>query len=298
MKIRPLKLSDFDHMDFTLRLREQPEARIKHPHWPNQESLNRDRDVLINPRMGRCIVAEAEHRVIGFCGCIGSVAERTNVLLYGPVVLPEMRRQGIATDLLRTVLDQAAGIYPKDCIFSAWVDPENAGARRSLETHGFSLPYSEWFMAHEGSVSSPRNLPRDCRVFLSHERTDVDAVYEIYLGAWSGRKSAHSFYSDIKTGPNGLFLLIRKGQPIAFFILLIRASGNADIEYFAVHPFFRSRGYGSLLMEHAIPIIRQKVCPQGVALTVHTTNHHAIHLYERAGFRKMYSMEMWEKRVV
>ena len=150
-------------------------------------------------------------------------------------------------------------------------------------------------MRWEKPVDVPRAMAEGCRLRVSRDREDMARAYGIYLDTWNGRRSVDCFHGIYGTQPNGLYLLLRGEEPIAFFILAVRANGKADIEYFAVRRDCRGRGYGTVFLQHALPMIRAEADPADITLTVHTDNDPAIRLYESAGFRRLYRMTAFQR---
>jgi ribosomal protein S18 acetylase RimI-like enzyme len=297
VKIRPLQESDYNQLQFAIRLRDIPATRVKYPDWPHADAMHRALSSIHRPDCGCFIVAEEAGRILGFTGCHAQVHEEIHPLLYGPVVDPGHWGKGTGGRLLSELLRHAPSLYGPRRVLTSWADPENAAAESLLNRHGFRPVLNEWFMRLDATNRSPAPLPSDCRVRLSRERADMVLAYEIYRTAWTGRKSVDSFYADFREAPNGLFILEEGGEVVAFFILQHRVNGNADIEYFAVHRDRRGRGLGKVLMQHALRLVELDGRPKAVTLTVHSDNNPAIRLYEGAGFRRMYRMTIYQRRV-
>jgi ribosomal protein S18 acetylase RimI-like enzyme len=297
VNIRSFQLSDADRLDFALHLRDRPESRIKHPDWRSGDGLRSDLPFLTDPDQGFALVAEQDGAITGFVGCSGPVRERTVVRLQGPVVSPRARRMGIGTQLLHRVLGKVGRGYPVGCEAVIWADAANIGARALLKKFGFEITFSEWFMQHGNDAAFTPVLPEGFRVRMTRDRGDVESAYGIYRATWQGRKSVDSFCSDIRPEPNGICLLESGEGTLAFCIVMARSNGNADIEYFAVRPDIRGKGFGKLFLHHALPVIRKEAGDRPVTLTVHTDNDPAIRLYEGAGFKKLYAMDCRQREI-
>jgi ribosomal protein S18 acetylase RimI-like enzyme len=294
MNIRPFQIDDIGCLDFTLNLRTDASTRVKHPDWSSREGLRSDAGFFTRRGHGFGLVAESDGDIVGFVGCAGPMSERTAIRLHGPVVVSTSRRGGIGRALLEQALEGAREQYPEGCNVAMWAGGENVAAGGLLNDFGFDTSYTEWFMRCDDVGDLKHAPPEGCRVSVVRNRAGVERAYGIYIATWSGKKSIDSFHADISSSPNGMYLLENRSGALAFFVLMARSNGNADIEYFAVRPDVRRMGYGSMLMRHALPMIRDEVGGRPVILTVHTDNEPAIRLYEGAGFRKLYAMDCWQ----
>ena len=294
MNIRSVLSADIVHLDFTLDLRARSTTRVKHPDWPDGKGLRKDIGFFTGRGQGFGLVAERDGEIFGFVGCAGPVRERTAIQLHGPVVAGGARQQGVGSKLLGHALAAGRKVYAPGCSVVNWMSAENIAGSALLKKFHFEIPYAEWFMRCEEEVASIPRLPGGWRVRGVRDREGITRSYGIYGATWSGKKSVDSFHADVSSPPNGMYLLEDGSGALAFFILMARSNGNVDIEYFAVRPDVRGQGVGSMLMRHALPMIREETGGRPVTLTVHTDNDPAIRLYEGAGFRKLYAMDCWQ----
>ena len=200
-------------------------------------------------------------------------------------------------DLLAAVLERAGSYFPADQTVNCMTDGGNKTQRSLMQRFDFRLVGVESFMRHDEKLADLPPLPDGLEVAVSHDPVDIERIYNIYLSVWSGLKSVESLQEDVAQPPNGLYLLRRGGECIAFFTLMVRANGKADFEYVAVRRDCRGQGLGRQFIQHAVAMIDRTIAPPSINLTVHTDNVPAIRMYERAGFRKMYAMDVYQLRL-
>jgi len=106
------------------------------------------------------------------------------------------------------------------------------------------------------------------------------------------RHFMEGFSYDLRRGladPNhGAFVLQHQGKLVGFLWVVIYESGWTRQKYgyvnnVYVHPGFRGRGLGRLLIDYTDRFLRERGVPTA-RLTVTASNEVAVHLYERAGY--------------
>jgi putative acetyltransferase len=124
---------------------------------------------------------------------------------------------------------------------------------------------------------------------------DVDFIYGLYMhpdiNPWllyeqMGKGEFRSIFDEL-IGRGQLFVFQHEGEDAGMFKLVPMKHRNSHIIYLggvALHPAFRGRGLGELMLKEVI----DKVKDQGyrrIELTVATLNGYAISLYEKMGFQ-------------
>jgi len=110
---------------------------------------------------------------------------------------------------------------------------------------------------------------------------DLDQVIEIeracYPFPWT-----RGIFADCLRAGYGCFGLQCEGR-LAGYSVLSWGAGEAHLLNLCVHPDFQGRGYGRLLLEHAVARARTLGC-HAMFLEVRPSNARAGALYARAGF--------------
>jgi ribosomal-protein-alanine N-acetyltransferase len=117
---------------------------------------------------------------------------------------------------------------------------------------------------------------------------EAEQLAEIHRAGFRRMWSAHDFQSMMHD-PSVFMLAVRLQSPlgakrIAGFVTVRFASDEAEILTIAVSPRDRRRGYGRLLMDDVIRrLYRERIAT--LFLEVDRTNHAAVRLYQRLGFK-------------
>lgn len=121
-------------------------------------------------------------------------------------------------------------------------------------------------------------------------REDLDGLEQIEtLSFVTDRISRRSFKRFIDQGIGDFFVAKHNGQVIGYYIVLYRqATELARLYSLAVHPDFRRRGIGRLLLDRAETDADEHHC-LFMRLEVKLDNHAALKMYHHAGY---YDMEI------
>ena len=124
------------------------------------------------------------------------------------------------------------------------------------------------------------------------------AVQRSYVGSLdcpplNGRRDIEDILAGHRAGgdfdPAHWFVLIERDRPIAALLLAgIPAQRGMELVYLGLTPEARGRGVGDLLMRVALRTVLEARF-EFLTLAVDAMNHPAIRLYERHGFRRLYS---------
>ncbi len=246
-------------------------------HWSRTVALPQfrgGRDFLAVERDGRLVaLAESARR--------GDEARRVRHLKL--VVDPAHRRRGLATALLRAVLDQDAGEAPTTLqgnVPSRWM-----AGMAFLARHGFARVESEVAMRFEGplpTVAAPAGVD-----LIRMAAPDVDAarIAEIHNAAFRDDAGfAWQTPDDARrhVGEGHLWVARLAGELVGYALVEPEA-GLAWLETVAVDPASRGRGVGTALVVKAL---RDSGVGEGrgAGLSVSSRNGAAIRLYGRLGF--------------
>lgn len=111
---------------------------------------------------------------------------------------------------------------------------------------------------------------------------DLDRVMEIECTAYPFPWTRTIFADCIRVGYDchGLFL----GERLVAYSVQTQAADESHLLNLCVEPSWQRRGYGGVLLEHAVRVARSHGCVS-MFLEVRPSNRAGIALYERYGFR-------------
>lgn len=126
---------------------------------------------------------------------------------------------------------------------------------------------------------------------LAQAEYETAAAQEGLLAARPHEISVEAFRSKIeRLRDAGLYIVLESGDRLVGHLLLDPLE-IASIRHVAqltivVHPGYTGRGYGKLLLLHAIEWARSSVVIEKIELRVRASNTRAIRLYESLGFER------------
>jgi ribosomal-protein-alanine N-acetyltransferase len=150
-----------------------------------------------------------------------------------------------------------------------------------------------------GSIPMEK-IPNDITVRFMEER-DIEQVVLIEQDSFPAPWTEKAFLSELQNKFATYFVMLHQEKLIGYVGMWIFA-GESHITTIAVHPSYRSRGYGRILMNTALDFSREHGVDT-VVLEVRMSNFHAIKLYSSLGFKKIgirknYYMETHEDAIV
>ncbi len=115
--------------------------------------------------------------------------------------------------------------------------------------------------------------------------TETDSKF--FPTPWSSEQWEEVF-SHNNHNEHVLFLIKADGNFIGFCLFqLNNAIGFAHLLKIIINPNFQAQNYGRKLLETALTYLKV-LCIKKFFLEVETTNTHAIHIYQRCGFKKIH----------
>jgi ribosomal protein S18 acetylase RimI-like enzyme len=191
---------------------------------------------------------------------------------------------------LESAYDEVAAAYAEiGAKWTVWVPPREEGeaAARLLESRGHVLDAQPMAMVHHlAGVTRPsaEELPE-----WTHEGDAAD------VGPINDR--AYAFGTDSFTraltrlpGDTHVYVASDGGQPVGC-LTMTDHEGNSEVDMVAVVPEARGRGITLKLLRHALVDAAER--GNDTATLVATTM--GLPIYERAGFRALDRMSMWER---
>jgi len=122
----------------------------------------------------------------------------------------------------------------------------------------------------------------ELRAFREDDREGLIRLWSLseLLRPWN--EPNHDIDAKVNQDPEGLIVMIEHERVIGS--VMAGYDGHRGwINYFAVHPGRRSRGFGQLLMTAAEDHLSGLGCPK-VNLQIRTTNSDVVHFYRRLGY--------------
>lgn len=123
----------------------------------------------------------------------------------------------------------------------------------------------------------------DDLVIEEMKETDLDEVISIEKASFSQPWTINMFLQELESPFSYAWVAREKGQVVGYICFWL-IFDEAHILNLAVHPGYRNRGIGSLLLDRAIHFWN-KIGIRGAFLEVRVSNVQAQRLYRKFGFR-------------
>jgi mycothiol synthase len=226
---------------------------------------------------------------------VGSSAVRGDDLVV--FVHPEARRRGIGTRLLRAAEEAA----PLEVVQADAVTLEPAAAP-FLRVNGYRKAKEIWLMGVElANVPGRPDWPEgvQVRTFRAEDEPAVKALLDLaYAEEPDFRLVPHADWRRRMLGDPSfdpaVWFLAEAGGGLAGAALNWKEGYVKDL---VVHPGWRRRGLGEALLRHTFAAFRERGLSRVTLKTDSDNTSQAWRLYERLGFRKERTYEVYEKRV-
>jgi ribosomal protein S18 acetylase RimI-like enzyme len=235
------------------------------------------------------------YRLMGAASPTARTLERDGVLASVVPAAPE--RAVVNAVLYRTAdglgaaYDDVAAAYSEiGAKWTVWVPPDEEGraAARLLEERGHVLDAQPMAMGHDlDGVTRPSDdeLPE----WTADGR--IEEVAEVNDRAYTfGTDSFSRALQELPDGAAHVYVARDNGRPVGCMTTADH-EGNAEVQMVAVVPEARGRGIAGKLLRHALADAAER--GNETATLVATKMGHAT--YERAGFRSLERISMWER---
>jgi GNAT superfamily N-acetyltransferase len=191
---------------------------------------------------------------------------------------------------LEAAYDEVAEAYGEaGAKWTVWVRPGDDAAASFLESRGHVLDAEPMAMGHDlGAVGRP---PAGA---LSDWTADGDIEDVGPLNDRSYTFGTDSFSRALRTLPAGaahMYVARHEGRPVGCMLALDH-DGNTEIQMVATVPEARGRGISGNLLRHALADAAERGSES--ATLIATPMGYPV--YERAGFRALERVSMWERR--
>jgi ribosomal protein S18 acetylase RimI-like enzyme len=195
-----------------------------------------------------------------------------------------------SADGLEAAYDDVAGAYREiGAKWTVWVPPGDEEAAGLLESRGHALDAEPMAMAREldGALERPsaEELPD-----WTAEGT-LEEVGQVNDRAYSF--GTDSFSRALRTLPDGVagIYVARDGERPLGCMTAVDHAGNTEIQMVAVLPEARGSGIAGKLLRHALA----DAADRGMETSTLVATKMGYATYERAGFRPLERMSMWER---
>ena len=233
------------------------------------------------------------YRLVGGASEGARALERDGVLA---AVVPAAPERAVVNSVLyrdarglEAAYDEVASAYREiGAKWTVWVPPGDDDAARILEERGHVLDAEPMAMAMElDGVGRPG--PDELQDWTPEGR--LEEVGEVNDRAYAF--GTDSFSRALRTLPDGVarIYVARDGERPVGCMTAIDHAGNTEIQMVAVLPEARGRGISGTLLGHALADAAER--GNDTATLVATKAGYPV--YERAGFRPLGRMTMWER---
>jgi ribosomal protein S18 acetylase RimI-like enzyme len=190
---------------------------------------------------------------------------------------------------LEAAYDDVAGAYGEiGAKWTVWVPPGDQEAARLLEARGHVLDAEPMAMARElDDVERPsaEELPEWTA------EGSLEEVGQVNDRAYSfGTDSFSRALRTLPDGVAGIYVARDGGEPFGCLVA-VDHGGNTEIQMVAVLPRARGRGIAGKLLRHALADAAER----GMESSTLIATKMGYPTYERAGFRPLERMSMWER---
>jgi len=234
------------------------------------------------------------YRLIGQSSDGAQALERDGVLA---AVVPAAPERAVVNsvvygtaDGLAAAYDEVASAYGEiGARWTVWVRPGDDEAARFLESRGHVLDAEPFAMIH--NLKDLKRPPADALMNWTAEGdlADVGPINDRAYGF-----GTDSFTRALGRWPGGsahVYVARDDGRPVAC-LLMTDHEGNSDLELVAVLPEARGRGLSGKLLGHALADAAER----GNETSTLVATKLGYPVYERAGYRALEQIPMWERR--
>ncbi|KTD20915.1 N-terminal acetyltransferase, GNAT family [Legionella lansingensis] len=225
-----------------------------------------------------------DEQLIGFLSIYFFYSDACEVSL---LVSPSHRRQGIAKQLLKTILPLLRAKEIKSLIFSMPSLKDNTW----LTQRGFFYCHSEYQM--QRNSYEPILIPAPNLEIHKADLSDIPALCAIDEACFSGQQVDMTTRFQMLLNDNNytLMLALHEKKPVGKAHIHWQEKG-AILSDIAILPQHQGRGWGGEMLAYCI----NHALTQGktkLTLDVETSNRNALNLYTRYGFTTINASDFW-----
>lgn len=241
--------------------------------------------ILAKPRaLPASVLCYEQNQLVGFISAFFFYDDAVEIAL---LVAPHVRRQGIAKQLLRTIIPLAFAHGIVNLIFSS---PSQRNDKW-LASLGFATTHTEYYM--ERTDLSPILDYNHSLTIRKATEKDISVLGAIDEACFPKKTNdvTGRFQHLFEERHYDIFLGFLDNQPIGKAHLRWDKKG-ATLSDIAVLPSVQGKGYGTALIAYCVNAALSEGKPQ-VSLDVETHNERALHLYTRLAFTVQNACDYW-----
>jgi ribosomal protein S18 acetylase RimI-like enzyme len=233
------------------------------------------------------------YRLIGGASEGARALERDGVLAAVVPAAPERAVVNAvlyrSVDGLETAYDEVAAAYDEiGAKWTVWVPPGDEAAARLLESRGHYLDAQPMAMARE--LNGVERPAADALADWTAEG-DLAEVGEVNDRSYTfGTDSFSRSLQTLSDGEAHIYVARDEGRPIGC-LTIVDHDGNSEVQMVAVLPEARGQGITAKLLGHALADAAER--GSETATLIATPLGYPV--YERAGFRPLERVAMWER---
>ncbi len=243
--------------------------------------------------------AEMDGVLVGYA-CMVRELEIGRVIVSG-AVHPVRRGRGIGSQLLETAMAHGRKLEA-DAVHIP-IDHRVPSGEHFVRKRGFRLVRRQWQMSLPEYRGQVLQVPRDFQLghFVAGDEESLCTLQNIaFAGSWGFRPNTveeiRYLMNTSCCHPEGILLLSKGERKVGYCWTMDHPTekGRGIVRMMGVHPMYRCRGLGRLVLVAALEYFRQRGIKE-IELAVDSKNRHARHLYRSLGFKKK-GRTLWYQR--
>ncbi|MFI4962557.1 MAG: GNAT family N-acetyltransferase [Legionellales bacterium] len=241
--------------------------------------------ILAQPRaLPACLLYYKDNTLMGFLSAFFFYQNAVEIAL---LVDPAIRRQGLATELLKTILPLLQQHGFLKLIFSSPHLLNNSW----LPASNCSFLHSEYFMMRDDL--SPVIDGKQSLHFRTATHDDIPVLYSLDEACFHKKpdEAIGRFNNLIDNREYHLIVALQNNHPIGKAHIRWEPQG-ASLSDIAIIPALQGKGLGTALIAYCINYALSEGRPN-VSLDVETHNQRALHLYTQLGFTIKNACDYW-----
>ncbi|MFI4919223.1 MAG: GNAT family N-acetyltransferase [Legionellales bacterium] len=242
--------------------------------------------ILAQPRaLPASLLCYEQGRLLGFLGAFFFYNDAVEIAL---LVDPELRKKGIATELMRLIIPLIQSVNFTNLIFSS---PSKLNDDW-LPNKKFTYMHSEYYM--ERKELNPLLENNHALVYRAATNSDLSILYALDEACFQKKSNndvPDRFQHLVGNRSYHIVIAYQNNQPIGKAHLRWDAHG-ATLSDIAIMPSLQGQGLGTALITHCINFALSEGKPT-INLDVETHNQRALNLYTRLGFAIQNSCDYW-----
>lgn len=231
-----------------------------------------------------CTLYYNKHQLLGFISVFFFYDDAVEISL---LVDASMRRQGLATELLRSILPLIKGYHYKKLFFSSPHQINDSW----LKSMGFTYMHCEYYMVRD--ALNPILESQKVLTYKTAALEDLPILAQLDEQCFhkNPSNSQERYYNLIGNNQYKIFLALKDNKPIGKAHIRWEGHG-ASLSDIAVTPQLQGQGYGTALIAYCVNFVLGEG-KKSLNLDVETHNEKALKLYTQLGFVINNACDYW-----